>query len=541
MSEELDYEKVYREWKWQIPERYNMGHDVVDKHAESGARKNRVALYWENEKGEEKKLTFSDFRSLSNKFGNALKELGIKKDDRFLIRLPNMPEFQVAFIGGVKIGAVPIPSSVLFRPKEIEYRINDSGAKAVITTPEYVKEVEEIKGECKTLENIIVVGGAEKDQIAYDGMMKNASESLEIANTRSEDMAFFCYTSGTTGPPKGTVHLHRWLLGNDPSALHWQAYQNDDIVGHTGALSWVFTLGNGFLYPWRQGVSTFLYDGRFDPEKWFSLIEKYQITNFASVPTGYRMLIAVKDAEKRYDLSSLRHCISAGEPLNPEVVIEWKRRFGVDIIDGIGMTEIMVYTGVKGLKIKPGSMGRPQPGHICAVIDADGNELPPGAEGIIGVRKDDPGLFKEYWNKPEETEDSFKRGWFLTGDIARIDEEGYYWFMGRGDDLIKAAGYRISPFEVESAVNSHPAVLESAAVASPDPTRGAIVKSFVVLNKGHEPSEQLAKEIQEHVKRVAAPYKYPRAVEFVKELPKTQSGKIMRKVLREAELAKVKK
>jgi acyl-coenzyme A synthetase/AMP-(fatty) acid ligase len=391
------------------------------------------------------------------------------------------------------------------------------------------------------LKNIIVVGGAEKGQIAYEDLMKNSSDSLEIEGTRSEDMAFFCYTSGTTGPPKGTVHLHRWLLGNDPSALYWQAYQDDDIVAHTGALSWVFTLGNGFLYPWRQGVSTFLYDGRFDPEKWFSLIEKYRITNFASVPTGYRMLIAVKDVEKRHDLNSLRHCISAGEPLNPEVIVEWKRRFGINIIDGIGMTEMMVYTGMKGLKIKPGAMGRPQPGHVCAILDADGNELPPGTEGIIGIKKDDPGLFREYWNKPEETEDSFKKGWFLTGDIARVDEDGYYWFMGRGDDLIKASGYRISPFEVESAVNSHPAVLESAAVASPDPTRGAIVKSFVVLNKGYEPSEQLAKEIQKHVKQVAAPYKYPRAVEFVKELPKTQSGKTMRKVLREAELAKVKK
>jgi len=541
MTKELDYEKVYREWKWWIPEKYNIGHDVVDKHAESKARKNRVALYWENEDGEEKKLTFSDFRSLSNKFGNVLKVLGIEKDDRFLIRLPNMPEFQVSFIGGVKIGAVPIPSSVLFRPKEIEYRINDSGARAVITTPGYVKEVDEIKDRCKTLENIIVVGGVKGDQIAYEELMKNASESLELADTRSDDMAFFCYTSGTTGPPKGTVHLHRWLLGNDPSALHWQVYQDDDKVAHTGALSWIFTLGNGFLYPWRQGVSTLLYDGRFDPEKWFSLIEKYRITNFASVPTCYRMLVAVKDAEKRYDLSSLRHCISAGEPLNPEAVIEWKRRFGVDIIDGIGMTEVMVYTGVKGIKVKPGSMGRPQPGHVCAVVDADGNELPPGAEGIIGIRKDDPGLFKEYWNKPEATEESFKKGWFLTGDIARVDEDGYYWFLGRRDDLIKAAGYRISPFEVESAVNSHPAVLESAAVASPDPTRGAIVKSFVVLKKDNQPSEKLAKEIQDHVKKVAAPYMYPRAIEFVDELPKTQSGKIMRKVLREAELAKLKK
>jgi acyl-coenzyme A synthetase/AMP-(fatty) acid ligase len=541
MSEELDYEKAYREWKWRISEKYNIGRDVVDKHAESKERKNRVALYCENEKGEEKKLTFSDLRSLSNKFGNALLELGIKKNDRFLIRLSNVPEFQVSFIGGVKIGAVPIPSSVLFRPKEIEYRINDSGAKAVITTPEYVNEVEEIKDVCKTLQNIIVVGETSRDQISYKELMKTEPESLELADTKSNDMAFFCYTSGTTGSPKGTVHLHRWLLGNDPSGLYWQAYKDDDIAAHTGALSWIFTLGNGFLYAWRQGVPTFLYDGRFDPEKWFSLIEKYHLTNFASVPTCYRMLVAVKGAEERYNLSSLRHCISAGEPLNPEVVIEWKKRFGVDIVDGIGMTEMMVYTGVKGIKVKPGSMGRLQPGHVCSIVDPDGNELPSGAEGTIGVSGEDPGLFKEYWNKPEATKESFKRGWFMTGDIARVDEDGYYWFLGRGDDLIKASGYRISPFEVESAVNSHPAVLESAAIASPDPTRGAIVKSFVVLKKGHGSSEKLAREIQDHVKKIAAPYMYPRAIEFVDELPKTQSGKIMRKVLREAESAKAKK
>jgi len=530
----FDYEKEWKNWKWDIPEFYNIGYDVVDKHADS-AKKNKVALYWENSEGRKEKYTFWEMKQLTNKFGNALKEMGIKKGDRFLIRLPNIPAFHVSFIGGVKIGAVPIPSSVMFRAKEIEYRINDSGAIGVITTSEYLKEVEEVKDKCPTLKRIIVVGDSEK-HTSYDEIMKNASRHLEVEKTRSDDMAFFCYTSGTTGAPKGAVHLHRWVLGNDPSVKYWQAVQDDDLVAHTGDLSWIFPLGNGFLYVWRWGISTFIYHGKFDPERWFGLIEKYGVTNLASVPTCYRMFLTIKDAEKKYDLSSLRHCISAGEPLNPEVVKEWKRRIGIDIYDGIGMTEVMVYlSNMKGLPIKPGSCGKPQPGHECAIVDENGNPLPTGKEGILAVKQEDPGLFKEYWKKPDKTAECFKNGWFLTGDVLYKDEEGYYWFSGRGDDLIMASGYRISPFEVESALISHPAVLEAAVVASPDKIRGVIVKAFIILQEGYEPSDALIKEIQEQEKKVAAPYKYPREIEFVESLPKTQSGKIKRKELRERE------
>ncbi|RLF27572.1 MAG: acyl-CoA synthetase, partial [Thermoplasmata archaeon] len=446
----------------------------------------------------------------------------------------------ISFLGGVKIGAVPIPSSVMFRAHEIEYRINDSGSKAVITTPRYAKEVEEIKNSCPTLKNIIIVGDEiSGDQLSYDQLMKQSSKHLQPVPTRSEDMAFFCYTSGTTGDPKGAVHLHRWVPGNDPSVLFWQNVQENDLVAHTGDLNWIFPLGNGFLYPWRWGVSTLIYNGRFDPEHWFELIEKYEVTNLASVPTAYRMFLTVKNAEKKYDLSSLRHCISAGEPLNPEVIREWKKRFGLDIYDGIGMTEIMVYvSNIRGMKIKPGSCGKPQPGHRCSIVDKNGNPLPAGEPGILAVKDDDPGLFKEYWNKPDKTSESFKNGWFLSGDILYMDRDGYYWFSGRDDDLIMASGYRISPFEVESAVISHPDVLECAAVASPDSVRGVIVKAYVVLHDKNKASDKLARDIQEHTKRVAAPYKYPREIEFVESLPKTQSGKIKRKELRELEKKK---
>jgi acetyl-CoA synthetase len=351
-------------------------------------------------------------------------------------------------------------------------------------------------------------------------------------------MAFFCYTSGTTGDPKGAVHAQRWVPGNDPSVLYWQHGQPDDIIGHTGNLSWIYPLGNGFLYVWRWGITTMVYEGKFSPTRWFDLIEKYKITNLASVPTCYRMFLTVENAQDTYDLSSLQHCISAGEPLNPDVIKKWKDRFNLDIYDGIGMTEVMVYlSNMRGMNIKMGSCGKPQPGKICEVIDSYGNPMPVGEPGMLAVNRHDPGLFQKYWNKPEKTKKSFQGDWFLTGDVCYKDEDGYFWFSARGDDLIMASGYRISPFEVESALISHPAVLEAAVVASPDEMRGVIVKAFIILKDDQMASESLKKEIQEHSKQVAAPYKYPREIEFVSELPKTQSGKIKRKVLREQEQA----
>jgi acetyl-CoA synthetase len=535
---EFEYEKTYNAWKWDIPKKYNIGVDVIDKHATS-KNKNKVALYWENAAGVTARYTFWDLKVLTDKFGNVLRKLGLKKGDRFLIRLPNIPAFQIAFIGGVKIGAVPIPSSVMFREHEIEYRINDSSAKAVITTPKFAKEVHAIKNNCKTLEHIIVIGDAQADELSFDTLMKDASRHLDLEPTKSTDVAFFCYTSGTTGNPKGAVHLHRWVPGNDPSVLFWQNGLETDLVAHTGDLNWIYPLGNGFLYTWRWGISTLVYDGKFDPVHWFELLEKYRVTNLASVPTAYRMFLTIKDAEKTYDLSNLRHCISAGEPLNPEVIKEWKRRFGIDAHDGIGMTEVMVYvSNMKDMKIKLGSCGKPQPGHICALLDENGTPVPQGETGALAVKKTDPGLFREYWNKPEKTKESFNGDWFLSGDVLYQDEEGYYWFSGRNDDLIKASGYRISPFEVESAIISHPEVLECAVVASPDQMRGTIIKAYVILRDRTKASEQMIKEIQEHTKKVAAPYKYPREIEFVTELPKTQSGKIKRKDLRELEKQK---
>ncbi len=540
MQNDLDYDKEFDDWTWDIPERFNMGYDCVDKHVADG-KGDKLALIWENDEGKTEQYTFNRIKELSDKFGNVLRSLGLGKGDRFLIRLPNIPQFQIAFIGGCKIGAVPIPSSCMFKPHEVEYRLVDSNSKLAISVPEYVSAIDDVRDNCPDLKNTIVVGDAEANHLSFDDLMTVASAELVLENTKAEDIAFFCYTSGTTGPPKGAVHLHQWTIGYDPNVIYWHNCREDEILAHTGDLNWIFPLGNGFLYAWRHGMTTFVYNGRFKPEKWFELIEKHKINNLASVPTCYRMFLQVENFEKRWDLSSLRHCVSAGEPLNPEVVVEWKKLTGLDILDGIGMTECMVYlSNLKGMVIKPGSCGKPQPGHVCAIVDENGKTLGSRQEGTLGIKIGDPALFKEYWNKPEKTAEVFKNGWFLTGDTLYTDEDGYYWFAGRGDDLIMTAGYRVSPFDVESSVNMHPAVLESAAVASPDEIRGVIVKSFVILNPGYEPKESLVWEIQAHCKKTIAAYEYPRVIEFVDSLPKTQSGKTMRKVLREAEIDKFK-
>jgi benzoate-CoA ligase family protein len=535
-----DYKRLLREWTWEIPEHFNIGVDCVDKHAATAGRRDRICLFWENERGEKRTFTFGQMKSLSDRFGNVLRALGLGKGDRLILRLPNVPEFHVAFLGALKIGALPVPCSVMFRAHEMEYRIADSGAAALVTTDGYAADIDTVRGKCPSLKHVIVVGRSGEGHLDFEKLMSAAPEKFEPEKTRAEDPAFICYTSGTTGVPKGAVHAHRWLIGNDPGTLFWQDVRESDIVAHTGQLNWIFTFSNGFVFAWRHGAATLIYDGPFRPEKWFGLIEKYRTTILVSVPTAYRVMLSVKDAEKKFDLGALRHCISAGEPLTPEAFHEWERRFGLKIHDGLGMTEHTVYlTSMKGLDVRPGSCGLPQPGHPCAVLDEQCKEAPPGVTGVLATRRGDPSLFIGYWNKPELTDQAFRGGWHISGDMLYRAEDGYYYFSGRNDDLIMSAGYRISPFEVESALNMHPAVMESAAVAGPDSLRGVIVKAFVVLKEGYEPSEYLVKEIQTFVKNEIAAYKYPRAVEFVSELPKTSSGKIRRKLLRERECKEI--
>jgi acetyl-CoA synthetase len=378
------------------------------------------------------------------------------------------------------------------------------------------------------------------ETLDFERLVNQGSEVFVPAATRHDDVGFIAYTSGTTGEPKGVVHCQRYPVAYEGLVRYWHDYRPDDVVACPSELGWLLPVATTFLFALARGLTVVLYDamgGKFDPEPWFSLFEQYRITNFTAPPTTYRMLMAAGDAAGRFDMSSWRHAASAGEPLPADTLESIRRRFGVTPVDGIGMTECMVYCfNHVGMPLKPGSCGRPGPGTEIALMDDALEPVPVGAEGVLCVRRDShPGMMKEYWNKPESTARVFRGAWYDSGDVLFRDADGYFWFRGRNDDVMKAGGYRISPFEVESCLVSHPAVLEAAAVESPDQVRGHVVKAFVVLREGHAPSDALAEQIQQFARQTTAPYKYPRRIEFVASLPKTPSGKIKRGELRERE------
>jgi acyl-coenzyme A synthetase/AMP-(fatty) acid ligase len=481
--------------------------------------------------------------ALSSRFASALAGLGVRRGDRVLLRTPNLPEFYLAALGVAKLGGVFIPSSTQFRAAEIEYRLRDAGAVAAVTTTGLAADVEAAAANVPTFSHLIAVPYADvplgPGQLDFWKLVDGGSESFPPADTANDDLAFIAYTSGTTGDPKGVVHRQRYPIAYDSLIRHWHDYQDQDVCACPAELGWLLPVASTFLYAMRQGIRIVLYhplDGRFDAAAWFRLIERHRITNFVGTPTIYRMLIA-HEGVVQARLASLRHGVSAGEPLPPDTIDAVRRHLGFEPLDGIGMTECMVYCfNMLGFGTRRGSCGRPAPGCDIRLMDEEMREVPDGEEGVLCLRRaTHPGMMKEYWNKPEQTAEIFRGDWYYSGDVLVKDPDGRYWFKGRSDDVMKASGYRISPFEVESCLAAHPAVLESAAVSSPDALRGSVVKAFVVLRPGHAPSDTLAAELQEWVKTHAAPYKYPRKVEFVAELPKTTSGKIKRRLLRAKE------
>ncbi|RLF37995.1 MAG: acyl-CoA synthetase, partial [Thermoplasmata archaeon] len=508
-----------------------------------------VALITVSSDGEEAvEHRFSDLRSLSNKFANVLKKYGVKKGDRIFIMLPRIPEWYVAVLGCIKLSAIFMPTPTLSTAKDIEYRINKAEASVAITSAEFAGRVDEVREKCPSLKHCILVGGEKEGWISFEKEMKEASDKLtkkDVEPSKATDPLLIYFTSGTESYPKMVLHTHSYPLAHWVTAYVVQDLKPEDKIWVMADTGWAKTAWGKLFGQWIIGATVLQWNakGKFKPEIALKIIEKYGVTVFCAPPTAYRMMIQVKDL-KKYDFSKLRHCLSAGEPLNPEVIKVWKEATGVEIYDYYGQTETVALVGnLRCLPIKPGSMGKPTPGHYVAIVDDDGNELPPNEEGHIAVKikpERPPGLMKEYWKDPEENERAFKGEWYFTGDRAYKDEDGYLWFVGRADDVIKSSGYRIGPFEVESALQEHPAVVESAVIGVPDPIRGNVVKAFVVLADGYEPSEELTRELQEHVKRVTAPYKYPRIIEYVKELPKTLSGKIRRSELRRRELEKLK-
>ncbi len=529
-----DYETTYAQFEWAVPERFNFGRDVVDRWAEE----DRSAMIWLGANGEERRFTFGDFSRLSNKFANVARELGIQHGDRVMVLMGKVPEWHVVLTALLKLGAIAVPNAAQLRANDLKFRAEHSGAVAIISGPEGIEEANAMRDEVPDLRHFVALGNEEhKGWESYERLMEDASEDFTAEDTTSDEGAFILYTSGTTKHPKGALMTHGYTHAKRMQTYYWLDLQEGDRLWCTAATGWAKNIWNVLLGPWSLGNEIFVHEGAFDAAERLDLIGRYGITVLCQAPTEYRVLANAPELESA-DLSSVRHALSAGEPLNAPVIERWRDLHGITIYDGYGQTENTLLAGnFPGLEIRPGSMGKPAPGCDVRIIDEDGNELTPGELGDIALWGDNPALMKEYWEQPDETEDVFRNGYYLTGDRASRDEDGYIWFEGRSDDVILSAGYRIGPFEVEDALIGHPAVAESAVVAKPDEERGNIVKAYVVLTADYEPSEELVEEIQDHTKDVTAPYKYPREIEFIDALPKTASGKIRRVELRQRETA----
>jgi acetyl-CoA synthetase len=534
-----DYEKLYRAFKWEVPEYYNFAFEVIDKWAQDRTKLALVSLDRSSETAYYQ--TFYELSYLSNRFVNVLRSLGIRKGERVLVILESIPEWYAVMIGMFKLGVIPMPGTVLLTSKDIEYRINRAEACMVITDVNHIGRVERVAQNCPTLRHKMVVDGVVQDWLNYGEEIQKASSFLqreEIEPTRSDDPMLLYFTSGTTGHPKMVLHTHSYAIGHEVTARFAQALTSQDLHWTVSETGWAKAAWGKLFGQMLVGAAIIQWETpqRFDPDGLLRAMERYGVTTFCAPPTVYRMLVQL-DLNK-YRLR-LRHCMSAGEPLNPEVIRIWKNRFNLDIYDFYGQTEtVCVLSNFTFMPIKYGSVGKPTPGHDVRIVDDEGKELPVNEEGNIAIYlggQRPPGLMKEYWRDPDAMQGAFRGDYYFTGDRAYKDEEGYFWFVGRKDDVIKSSGYRIGPFEVESALIEHPAVVECAVVGAPDPTgvRGNVVKAFVMLAEGYEASEALTRELQDHVKNTTAPYKYPRIIEYVKELPKTISGKIMRRELRE--------
>jgi acetyl-CoA synthetase/medium-chain acyl-CoA synthetase len=527
------YEETRASFRWPAAAHFNFACDVVDKWA---ADPDLVAMRWIGDAAD-RTLTFRHFAERSDRLANALEELGLVAGDRVLVMLPRVVEWWEAMLGLEKARCVAMPGTTLLTTKDIAYRLEAAEASAIITDAANAEKVDALATKLKAK---IVVGAARPGWETYDPLVTKAAPTRAAPPTPAHEPSLLYFTSGTTGYPKMVVHTHASIgMGHEVTGRFWLDLRPGDLHWNISDTGWAKAAWSSFFGPWLCGATILVQysSGKFAAPEILRFLDLYPITTLCGPPTVYRML--VQEDLSKVNCPTLRHCVAAGEPLNPEVIETWKDATGLVIRDGYGQTETVILCGnFPPIEVRYGSMGKPTPGIDLAIIDDAGNRLGPGKEGDIAIRvePDRPlGLFKEYWKNPDAMATSFHHGWYATGDRGMTDEDGYFWFVGRADDVIISAGYRIGPFEVESALIEHPAVAEAAAVASPDPVRGAIVKAFVVLAPGHTGSDALASELQDHVKKVTAPYKYPREIEFVADLPKTISGKIRRIDLRERE------
>ena len=499
----------------------------------------KKALICIDEQNVTEEITYKKLMDRANQIANSLEELGLTKGDRVLIIMPRLIETYAVYIACLKAGITVIPCSEMLRAKDLSYRVHHSEAKAIIADYRFTEQVKDIKDELPTLIYKISANGETENWLSLEAITENVSVSYKAPETFKDDMAFLSYTSGTTGQPKGVVHTHGWAYAHiRTAAKRWLNISDDDKVWATAGPGWQKWIWSPFLSTLGTGATGFVYQGKFDPVKYLTLLEDQKISVLCCTPTEYRLMAKVEHLDQ-YRLPHLRSAVSAGEPLNREVIDTFEKYFHIKVRDGYGQTENTLLVGtMEGMEIRPGSMGKPTPGNDVEVIDEHGNPVGPGEVGDIAVHKNCPALFKEYYKDQERTLMAFRGDYYVTGDKAKKDEDGYLWFEGRGDDIIISSGYTIGPFEVEDALVKHPAVKECAVVASPDEVRGHIVKAFVVLRDGTENNESLTNELQEHVKQLTAPYKYPRSIEYVSDLPKTTSGKIRRVELRQLEASK---
>jgi acetyl-CoA synthetase/medium-chain acyl-CoA synthetase len=515
------------------PLHFNFATDVIDRWAHE--RPDAAALWCVNAStGAEQRFSFRELAALSCQAAALLRSSGVRRGDRVLIMLPRVPQWWIGMLGLIRLGAVPVPGTLLLTARDVAYRVGSARISAVITDQEGVAKMGGFEG------TRLLMGGERSGWIDFDRGVRQADAVVRGERTRSDDPGIIYFTSATTGNPKMVLHSQAsYGLGHRLTGRFWLDLRPEDVHWNLSDLGWGKAAWSSFYGPWQMGACIFALDapGRFDPALILKTLAGFPITTWCAPPTALRLI--VRQDLSRWHFPHLRHCVSAGEPLNPEVLSLWREATGLTLHEAYGQTETVVLIGnfrALGHEVRPGSMGKPTPGFTLALLDENLREVPGGEEGEVAVRVKPHrplGLFSEYWLNPKEMAAQFRGDWYLTGDRARRDADGYFWFIGRKDDVIKSSGYRIGPFEVESALLEHPVVLEAAVVGQPDPLRGQIVKACVVLRPGIEAADELKAELQMHCKKLIAAYKYPREVEFVRELPKTTSGKTRHVELRQ--------
>jgi acetyl-CoA synthetase len=552
MSNIGSYEEKCRSFGWEMAERelefgkdgmYNIGHFCSDRICGRGLG-NKLALVWEGYSGEVKKYTFDDLRVLSNRFANLLDQHGLRQGDRVCLFMDRVPELYIGFLGILKMGGIAQPLFSAFGEDALAMRLADATTKAILTTRKHLGKVRRIRSMLPGLKLVIVVDagskGVEKGEVAFAMDDSTVPDTFDVDCAGPERPSVLHYTSGTTGKPKGALHVHSSLISQYISTKWVLDLTPEDVFWCTADPGWVTGTSYGIIGPWSNGITQVVLDSGFSARKWYAFIEKYRVSVWYSAPTAIRLLMKEGfEPVKHFDLSSLRHLVSVGEPLNAEAVIWSEKAFGKPFHDSFWQTETgsIVITNYPGLKIKPGSMGKPFPGIEATVVHPK-THAPiekKGVVGLIALKAGWPSMFRAYWNNQETYEGKFKNGWYICGDRASIDNDGYYWFVGRDDDVINTAGHLVGPFEIESALLEHPSVAESAAVGKPDPINMEVVKAFVALKPGYTSSDDLTMDIMNFIRKKLSPLAMPQEIEYVPALPKTRSGKIMRRLLRAKE------